>query len=93
MTEINHSGTLFADWFMFTSENAIFECSVGRAIALSPVLREQLSVDACARTFALNDVGAVDSLRFQWKDREMDWGGSSAVLISNWRWQGLIVSI
>jgi hypothetical protein len=35
MTEIDHSGTLFADRFVFTSENAIFECSVGQAIALS----------------------------------------------------------
>jgi hypothetical protein len=25
MTEINHSGTLFADQFMFTSENVVFE--------------------------------------------------------------------
>jgi hypothetical protein len=63
MTEINHSGTLFADRFIFTSENAITECSVGQAIALSPAVREQLSVDACARTFTLNDVSAVDSVR------------------------------
>jgi hypothetical protein len=63
MTEINPSGTLFADRFMFASQNAIFEFSVGRAVALSPAVREQLSVDACARTFALNDVGAVDSVR------------------------------
>jgi hypothetical protein len=48
---------------MFTSYNAIFECSVGHAIALSPAVREQLSVDACAHTFALNDVRAVDSVR------------------------------
>jgi hypothetical protein len=63
MTEINYSGTLFTDRFKSTSENAIFECSVGEAVALSPAVREQLSVDACARTFALNDAGAVDSLR------------------------------
>jgi hypothetical protein len=61
--EINHSGTLFADWRMFTSENAIFECSVGQPTALSPAVREQLSVDACARTFASNDASAVDSVR------------------------------
>jgi hypothetical protein len=63
ITEINHSGTFFADGFMFTSENAIFECSVGQAIALSAAVREQLSVDACARTFALNDVRAFASVR------------------------------
>jgi hypothetical protein len=63
MTEINHSGTLFADLFLFTSENAIFECTIGQAIALSPMVREQLSVDACARAFALNDAGAVDTVR------------------------------
>jgi hypothetical protein len=63
MTEINQSGTLFADRFMFTSENAIYGCSAGQAIALSPAVREQLSDDACARTFALNDVSAVDSVR------------------------------
>jgi hypothetical protein len=48
---------------MFTSENAIFECSVGHAIALSGAVHEQLSVDACACTFAVNDVRAVDSVR------------------------------
>jgi hypothetical protein len=32
MTEINHSGTLFADPFGFTSENIVFECSVDKAI-------------------------------------------------------------
>jgi hypothetical protein len=63
MTEVNHSGALFADQFKFTSGNAIFECSVGQAVALSPAVREQLSVDACARTFALNDVRAFDSVR------------------------------
>jgi hypothetical protein len=63
MTKINHSGTLFADRFIFPSENAIFECSIGQAIALSPAVREQLSVDACARTFALDDVNTIDSVR------------------------------
>jgi hypothetical protein len=63
MTAINHSRTLFTDGFMFTSDNAIFECSVGQAIALSPAVSEQLSIDACARTFALNDASAVDSVR------------------------------
>jgi hypothetical protein len=51
MAEINHSGTLFVDQFLFTSENAIFECSFGQAIALSPAVREQLSVDVYTRTF------------------------------------------
>jgi hypothetical protein len=63
MTEINHNGILFADQFKFRSENTIFECSVGQAIALSPAVREQLSVDACGRTFVLNDVRAFDSVR------------------------------
>jgi hypothetical protein len=48
MTEINDSGTLFADGFKFTSDNAIFECSVGQAMTRSLAVREQLSVDACA---------------------------------------------
>jgi hypothetical protein len=63
MTKINHSGTLFADTFMFTSENVIVESSVGQAIALSLAVHEQHSVDACARTFALNDVRAFDSVQ------------------------------
>jgi hypothetical protein len=63
MTEVNASGPLFADRFMFTSEKAIFECTIGQAIALSSAVREQLSVDACARTFALSDVRAFDSVR------------------------------
>jgi hypothetical protein len=63
ITEVNDSGALFADRFMFTSENATFECSVGHAIALSPAVREQLSVDACAHTFVLNDASAVNSVR------------------------------
>jgi hypothetical protein len=63
MTEINRVGTLFADRFMFTSANAIIESSVGQAISLSPAVGEQLSVDACARTFSFRDVIAVDSIR------------------------------
>jgi hypothetical protein len=63
ITEFNHSGTLFFDQFMFTFENAIIECTVGQAVALSPAVCQQLSVDACARTFALTDVSAVDSVR------------------------------
>jgi hypothetical protein len=62
MTEINYSGTLFADEFMFISENAIIECTGGQAIALSPAVREQLSVDACARTFALTGVRTSETL-------------------------------
>jgi hypothetical protein len=54
---------LFADQFVFTPENAMLECSVGQAIALSPAVRERLSVDACARTFALNDVNVFDSVQ------------------------------
>jgi hypothetical protein len=60
MTEIHHRGTFFVDWFMFTLENAIFESGVGQAIPVSPAVREQLSVDACPRTFACNDVRAFD---------------------------------
>jgi hypothetical protein len=47
MTEINDSGILFADRFMFPSEKVIIECSVGQAIALSTAVREQFSVHAC----------------------------------------------
>jgi hypothetical protein len=63
MTEINHSIALFDEVFKFVAENVTFECTVGQAIALSPAVREQLSVDACARTFSLKDVTAVDSIR------------------------------
>jgi hypothetical protein len=63
MTEINHCGALLEGGFKFMGENTTFECSVGHAIALSPAVREQLSVDACARTFSLRDATAVDSIR------------------------------
>jgi hypothetical protein len=39
------------------------ECGSFRAVDLSPAVQEQLFVDACARTFALTDASAVDSVR------------------------------
>jgi hypothetical protein len=41
----------------------MFECNVAQAIALSSAVSEQLSVDACARTFTLKAVAAVDSVQ------------------------------
>jgi hypothetical protein len=63
MTEINHCGALFGGGFTLRAKDSTFECSVGQAVALSPAVREQLSVDACARTFAFTDVSALDSIR------------------------------
>jgi hypothetical protein len=63
MTEMSHCVALHEEGFTFLAENATFECSVGHAIALSPAVREQLSVDACAHTFSLRDATAVDSVR------------------------------
>jgi hypothetical protein len=62
MTKINQCGVVFEDTFTFTAKNSTFECSIGQAVALSPAVREQLSVDACARTFALENVTDVDSV-------------------------------
>jgi hypothetical protein len=45
------------------TQSTIFECSIGEEVSLLPAVREQLSVDACARTFVLGDVHALDSVR------------------------------
>jgi hypothetical protein len=58
-----HTGTLFEHLFIFTSENAIFHSSIVQAVTLSLAVREQLSVDACAPTLALNDISAVNIAR------------------------------
>jgi hypothetical protein len=54
---------LSEDTMKFTAKDATFECNIGQAIALSPAFREQLSVDACARTFELKTVCMIDSVR------------------------------
>jgi hypothetical protein len=54
---------VFEGAFTFRAKSATFECSLGQAVALSPAVCEQLSVDACARTFTLKDSSAVDSVR------------------------------
>jgi hypothetical protein len=63
MTEINQSGEFFDDAFGFTAKGCTFQCSVGQAVGLSRAVAEQLSVDACARTFALRDARSVHSIR------------------------------
>jgi hypothetical protein len=63
LTEINHCRALLEDAFRFTARSATFECSVGQAVALSPAVRDQLSVDACARTFTFQDASSVDAVR------------------------------
>jgi hypothetical protein len=81
--EMNHCRAVFEDTAKFTAKGATFECNIGQAVGLSPALQEQLSVDACARTFELKTVRAVDSVR-----RILSRG---AVLTA--QSQGLIVSI
>jgi hypothetical protein len=61
--EIKDLSPLFDDAFKFTADDAIFECNVAQAIALSSAVSEQLSVDACARTFILKDIVAVNSVQ------------------------------
>jgi hypothetical protein len=61
--EIKHLGSLFDDAFKYTADGAMFECTDAQAIAVSSAVSEQLLVDACARTFALKDVAAVDSVQ------------------------------
>jgi hypothetical protein len=80
MKEINHCGTLFDEAFTFTGKDTTFECSVGQAVTLSPGVREQLSVDACARTFALRDARAVESVRSLLLDGLVSLVGSQVVL-------------
>jgi hypothetical protein len=53
VTNFNLCGALFEHEFAFTEEGAIVECSVVQTVALLVAVREQLSVDACAHTFAL----------------------------------------
>jgi hypothetical protein len=61
LTEINYCSTLLEDAVRFTLKSATIECSVGQAVAHSPVVRERLSVDACAHTFTFMDVSVIDS--------------------------------
>jgi hypothetical protein len=63
MRKVNQCGALFEDVFRFTAKGATLECTVGQAVALSPAVREQLSVDACARTFTLIDARHCDAVR------------------------------
>jgi hypothetical protein len=72
--EIKHLGARFDGAFQFTAVGAMIECNVAQAIALSSPVSEQLSVNACARTFSLRDVIAVDSIR-----RLLDEGAVSIV--------------
>jgi hypothetical protein len=48
ITDINHCSALVGEVFRFVAEYATFECDVGQAIALSPAVREKLSVCVCA---------------------------------------------
>jgi hypothetical protein len=47
--------TLLCDSFQFVINGVLFESDVVHAIALSPAVSEQLSVDGCARKFVLNE--------------------------------------
>jgi hypothetical protein len=49
--------------FTFMANGVRLECDVSEAVAVSAAVRQQLSVDACAYTFSLIDVGLLDSLR------------------------------
>jgi hypothetical protein len=50
---------LFGSSFAFVVNGAVFQSDIAEAAALSPFVREQLSVDACAREFVLceSDIG------------------------------------
>jgi hypothetical protein len=63
MRDLNRFRCFSESVFRFAAKVATCECSVGQAVALSPAVRDQLSVDACARTFALKNVCDVDSVR------------------------------
>jgi hypothetical protein len=45
------------------AKGVTLECDVSEAVAVSAAVREQLSVDACACTFSVSDVGVLDALR------------------------------
>jgi hypothetical protein len=53
LTSLN--GTLFDDSFDFVVNGTTIKSNIREAAALSPAIREQLSVDACARQFVLSD--------------------------------------
>jgi hypothetical protein len=57
----------------------VFESSVAQAIALSSAVSEQLSVDACARTFN----AFLMALLFRLSDRRLIWVGNLAVSVWN----------
>jgi hypothetical protein len=58
--------SLLHDSFSFIINGAVINTEFAEAIALSPAVREQLSVDGCARKFILNDSRSQDlhSLQF-----------------------------
>jgi hypothetical protein len=84
--EIKHLAPLFGDAFRFTADGAIFECDVAQAIALSSAISEQGSVDACARTFTLKDVAAVDSVRclLSGDAVSIEGSGNGAATVQSW---------
>jgi hypothetical protein len=49
--------------FRFMAKGVTLECDVSEAASVSAAVREQFSVDACACTFFLSDVGVLSSLR------------------------------
>jgi hypothetical protein len=53
----------FGETFAVKENGAALKCELAKATTLSPAVRERLSVDACARTFALRGADALDSLR------------------------------
>jgi hypothetical protein len=62
LADVNLYRSLFDEPFTFTANDDTLECPVAQAAALSTAVREQLSADACVRTFALS-AGALNSLR------------------------------
>jgi hypothetical protein len=52
----------FSDSFAFITNGVMIESNVAEAVGLSPVVKEQLSVDGCARKFIVNnnEIGASD---------------------------------
>jgi hypothetical protein len=76
--------TLFGSSFTFVVNGAVIESDVAEAAALSPFVREQLSVDGCAREFVLWDssVGssAIVSLKHFFSGSVISVGRSERVL-------------
>jgi hypothetical protein len=60
-------GALSGDAFTFIADGREIESGLAGAAALSPLVREQLSVDACARKFAVNGAALQSAFASLWR--------------------------